>query len=106
MKDSNLRSKKKFYYICKIKAAESIAGLQFNVSNTLSMPQASQISQKWLATQSRKFENKLNKTRIWTVSTLKLTPGMNLVALFTYTVKFSDLKLDSFMVYTYNIQGQ
>ena len=30
---------------------------------------------------------------------------MNSVAFFTHTIKFPDLKLVSFMAYTYNIQG-
>ena len=31
---------------------------------------------------------------------------MNLAAFFTYKIKFTDLKLVSFMAYTYNIQGR
>ena len=61
------------------------------------------------ATQSRKFENKSNKTRIFAIPILKLRPEMNsldAVAFFTYTVKISDLKVVFFMVYIYNIQGQ
>ena len=31
---------------------------------------------------------------------------MDSAAFFTYIVKFSDIRLGSFMVYTYNIQGR
>ena len=58
------------------------------------------------ATQSRKFENKSNKTRILAIPILKLRPALNEAAFSTYTVKFSDLKVVSFMGYTDNIQGR
>ena len=38
-------------------------------------------------------------------STLNMRPRMDLVAFFTYIINFSDLKMVSFMAYTYNIQG-
>ena len=58
------------------------------------------------ATQSRKFKNKSNKMRILAITILKLRPGLNAAAFSTYTVKISDLKVVSFMSYTYNIQGR
>ena len=58
------------------------------------------------AAQSRKFENKSNKTRILAIPILKLRPELNAAAFFTYAVKISDLKVVPFMVYTYNIQGR
>ena len=58
-------------------------------------------------TQSRKFENKSNKMRIYTVPALiKLRGGLNSAAFFTTKIKFSDLKWVPFMLYTYNIEGR
>ena len=65
-----------------------------------------QVGRTTPATQSRKFENKSNKTRILAISILKLRPSLNAAAFYTYIVKFSDLKVVSFMLYTYNIQGR
>ena len=42
---------------------------------------------------------------IYLIPTLNLRPGLNLVAFFTYIVKFPAFRLLSFMAYTYNIQG-
>ena len=57
------------------------------------------------ATQSRKFENQI-KSRILVISISKVRPALNAADFSTYTVKISDLKVVSFMVYTYNIQGR
>ena len=47
------------------------------------------------ATQSRKFENKSNKSRILAIPILKLRPALNAVAFSTYTIKFQILKWSS-----------
>ena len=39
---------------------------------------------------------------IYVLPALSLTPGLNSVAFCTYIIKFSDLKLASFMSYTHN----
>ena len=55
---------------------------------------------------SRKFENKSNKMRIYTVPALKLRGGLNSVASFTSKIKFPDFKWVPFMPYTYNTEGR
>ena len=44
-------------------------------------------TQSMPVTQSRKFENKSNKTRILAIPILKLRPALNAAASSTYTVK-------------------
>ena len=51
----------------------------------------------------QKFENKSQKYRIISVPALNLRPGMNVVAIFTPRIIFSEFKLVSFMAYTYNM---